>query len=757
MDFFKSAVASIAKGPAFPYTFGDRVDIGQSIWNLHNGTKREDGSKCSVYSFSDANDKSRFALARNALRKLRTLRHPGMVKVLDTLETDQLIYIAVERIVPLSWAVKRRSLSEDSIKWGLHDVAKTIKFINDEAASVHGNIRLGSIFTSESGEWKVGGVEILSSLKEDDGIMFSRGSLVPGIEYYTPPEVVRDGWESVKKNPPHAVDAYQYGILVHEVFNHGHNSGEKQIGSTENVPLDMHASYKRLTHNLPKMRLSVANFLVQGTRHGGFFDIPLIQLSNGVESFGLKNESEKAAFLRELEPVVSSEQFPEDFFRAKVLPELLKSVEFGGGGPRALELCMRIASKMPNDEWDTIITPVIVRLFACPDRAIRVCLLNNLPIMIDHFNQKLVTNSIFPQIVTGFGDVAPVVREQTVKAVLVAVPKLSDRVINGELLRHLAKTANDGEPGIRTNTTICLGKLARSLNPSSRAKVLNAAFSRSLRDPFVHARHAALMALAATADIFTENECATQMLPAICPSLVDKEKLVRDQANKTLNIYLERVGKYARTLPDTVLPPPGSAASGDGKVAIQSTGGATQQWMGWAVSSFTNKLSSASGEMRISNAHETKPATVEKELPTVSAAPAGFNIASPVPQPVPTEEELIQEWGAMDNADGTPDPVDPWAEPPKPATPTVAHDDNSEADFEGWLNAQAAAKSKKPLPKGLTKKATPLRAPKKTTTKAPILGNRPASRATPQPVAKKDETTQKDDDDDDDGWGDAWS
>lgn len=41
MDFLKSAVASaIAKGPAFPYTFGDIVDLDRSIWTLHNGTRR---------------------------------------------------------------------------------------------------------------------------------------------------------------------------------------------------------------------------------------------------------------------------------------------------------------------------------------------------------------------------------------------------------------------------------------------------------------------------------------------------------------------------------------------------------------------------------------------------------------------------------------------------------------------------------------------------------------------------------------------
>ena len=41
MEFLKSAVASaISKGPAFPYSFGERIDVDQSIWTLHNGTKR---------------------------------------------------------------------------------------------------------------------------------------------------------------------------------------------------------------------------------------------------------------------------------------------------------------------------------------------------------------------------------------------------------------------------------------------------------------------------------------------------------------------------------------------------------------------------------------------------------------------------------------------------------------------------------------------------------------------------------------------
>ena len=49
---------------------------------------------------------------------------------------------------------------------------QTVKFINDEASSIHGAIRVASIYTSESGEWKVGGFEVLSSTKDDEAIIY---------------------------------------------------------------------------------------------------------------------------------------------------------------------------------------------------------------------------------------------------------------------------------------------------------------------------------------------------------------------------------------------------------------------------------------------------------------------------------------------------------------------------------------------------------------------------------------------------------
>ena len=48
---------------------------------------------------------------------------------------------------------------------------KTLKFINADATSVHACIRPASIFFSESGEWKLGGFDALSSMKEDDAAL----------------------------------------------------------------------------------------------------------------------------------------------------------------------------------------------------------------------------------------------------------------------------------------------------------------------------------------------------------------------------------------------------------------------------------------------------------------------------------------------------------------------------------------------------------------------------------------------------------
>jgi hypothetical protein len=62
-----------------------------------------------------------------------------------------------------SWA---RNISANT------DLQRTVKFINDEASSVHGNLKVASIYTTESGEWKLGGFEVLSNIKDDEAVIY---------------------------------------------------------------------------------------------------------------------------------------------------------------------------------------------------------------------------------------------------------------------------------------------------------------------------------------------------------------------------------------------------------------------------------------------------------------------------------------------------------------------------------------------------------------------------------------------------------
>lgn len=486
-----------------------------------------------------------------------------------------------------------------------------------------------------------------------------------------------------------------------------------------------------------------------------------------------------------------TDDFPEDFFKMKVLPELLKSVEFGGGGAKAFGVVMKIGTKLPDDDFDTKVTPVVIRLFQNPDRAIRVCLLDHLPLMIDRLSQKVVNDKIFPNLVTGFTDLAPVVREQTLKSVLTIVGKLSDRTVNGELLKCLAKTANDEQPGIRTNTTICLGKIAKNLGTSSRSKVLIAAFSRSLRDPFVHARNASLMALSVTGDCFSDDDSALRIIPAISPLLIDKEKVVRDQAFKTMDIYMQKIRKAAADMPETVLPPQQTATTTAPRMGTPApTESAAAAWAGWAISSFTNKISQAAGEIQPTASTGTAPSP-EVKRPTTTSASALHRQAVKSPPPAAVSRTASSNFGG-ESFFTDPDPADDgdawgddndngWGDmddmeendhgvtsltssttlsnPKKEPIRTVSSSgsgsakpfgDEEEPDFAGWLAAQQKSKvGSKPLPRGLTKST-----PAATTAKKPGTV-KPAAKPAIKPAAAK-KIDMKPKETEDDGWGDAW-
>ncbi|KAJ1020607.1 hypothetical protein NDA16_004000 [Ustilago loliicola] len=640
MDYFKSlssaassVLSSARSGPLPNFTIGQELVEyrSQTLWSLYSAIKRDDNSSCTVLAFdlSHPHNSTRanlLPLAKNAARKLRTTRHPNVLKLLDSAETNSSVYIAVEKATPLYKVLQQSENKratpqrQDWIVWGLSSIVNAVKFLNVDAASTHGNLRPESIFISASGEWKLAGFEVLTPHAEaPHGLLFSQGSLIPDGNRYAPPEVKQNGWSVLANMDSSLLDSYSLALVAIEAFN---GPLPPQTGTAApqrgHVPQALYTVLQRMLVPNAKTRNTVARVWEAGEAEGGFFkENTLVKVARGLDGFLLATENEKSSIIKLLQEKPDS--FTPDFLMYKVLPALvaaLAAVPPPGTIPSAstqasvlLPLVLRLGQPLPKEEWNANVAPPVLKAFASPDRSTRMALLENLSLYADRMDNKVVTDKLWPNLITGFNDSVPVIREATLKAILPLAPKLSDRVLNNDLLRVLARTQVDPEAGIRTNTTVLLGRLVPHLSVSTRKKVLIPAFSRSLKDQFVHARVAGLMALVATGDSFDHEDCARQVLPAVAPCMVDKEKLVRDQADKAIKMFLEKVESGRVGMPESVLTPEqlngatsfsgGSGsdapnAAGYASSMAASAGSAATALAGWAMSSALSSLSNSS-------------------------------------------------------------------------------------------------------------------------------------------------------------------
>lgn len=776
MEYLRSLGSAAAStliqksGITLPFSLGERVDnYGDPIWTLYDATKRDDSSPVSVFAFdgSDPQHRDLLPLAKNALRKLRTTRHPDILRFIDVVETDASIHIVTERVQPLwtaleRWSSKPAKSREEWLVWGLHRISVALAFINDACQSSHGMIRVESIYISPSGEWRLGGLDLMSNPTDPSAILYSMGERSRA---YKCPEVHKAGWGALKELGVSVTDSYSLGILIHTAFNVKDKSYDP-LPATANpphpppapsskgaIPNSIFPHYKKLLHPTAAARLTPSAFLNLGIAPGSFFaDNPLFRICEALEGFTLSNDAEKNTLLRTIKDSTAS--FPPEFTQHKVLPVLLTSLGHGGTSASAiLPVVLALGKDLPPSDYTANIVGPVVNLFANPDRGTRMALLDGLPEFADKLDKNTVVNKVWPHLQTGFGDTVAVIREATVRSIILISGKLSDRILNNDLLRHLAKAQLDTEPSIRTNTCILIGRLAPSLGPNTKSKVLVPAFSRAIKDTFVHARVAGLMALMASAECFNGEEIATKVLPAITGTLVDREKLVRDQAFRAMELFVKRVEAYASQLPETAAPEDpqsivgglplgsglgnastaaGSTAAGSSAALVTSAAGAAGALAGWAISSLGRKLATSEAQGSLSNAPVAdRPASAPLEplgTPAVSALPSpAASIAT-----VPSHGKGMQ-LGTKANSKQFPGGDDEWGTDSGAADVANAWGDGDlidiNADADDWGAFETAAPESVPM-KPVPQSATTPRPKPKATASAP---SRSHTLSPPQP------------------------
>lgn len=554
----------------------------RTVWTLHKGKKKGSNEEVSVFVYDIKNGSdAQLEIAKAAVKRLKTLRHPSILTYLDSFESDKVVYLVTEHIDPLSTHLEKLPLEEPQkelyVAWGIFQITRALSFLNNDGSLRHNNVNIWSVYVNTSGEWKLGGVEYVSSAQENNVFIYK---VTPSLEVYDPPE--KNDTSKQRFITKCSSDMWGLGCLIWEVCN-GPLYQQNSLRNSEKIPRQLTNLYSELVGSNPQSRPNPADIITRCRKLGGYFKNDLVDTLLFLEEIQIKDKNEKNRFFSNLTPHLDN--FPDNICKHKILPQLITAFEYGDAGSAVLAPMFKLGRLLDEVEYQKKIVPCVVKLFGSNDRATRSRLLQQLEHFISHLQASTVNDQIFPQIAHGFMDTNPTIREQTVKSVIHLAPKLSYNNLNVEVLRHFARLqAKDDQGGIRTNTTVCLGKIAHHLHPQIRQKVLISAFIRAMRDPFPPARNAGVLALAATQQYYLLAEVSQRILPALCHLALDPEKSVRDSVFRTIKGFL---GKLEKVSEDPSLR---ESMEADVNTATPSLSNAAATWAGWAVTAVTAKF-----------------------------------------------------------------------------------------------------------------------------------------------------------------------
>ncbi|KAI5706113.1 N-terminal kinase-like protein [Diaphorina citri] len=603
-----------------------------TFWKFHGGKKKGSNEKVTIF-LNDSADTYEPALSY--VKKLKTLRHPSILTFLDSVESPSksLVYLAVEYVEPIFYHLDN-TLKENNekkqiyISWGIFQITRALSFLINDADLRHNHVNHTSIFINSCGEWKLGGLEYMEKISEASCIPMKRYSRYEDQSTYQIPE------NSLSHVTKCSTDMYGLGILIWEVFNGPlQSTNRKSLSNIDNIPENLKRVYLELISERPNQRPNPADFIMRNRKPGGYFKNDLIDALLFLEEIQMKDKIDKNKFFNGLASAI--DKFPKLISCHKVLPQLINAFEYGEAGASVLSPLFKIGQMLEHEDYQAKIVPCVVKLFGSNDRATRSRLLLQLEHFIGHVPDAIVNEQIFQQVALGFLDTNPTIREQTVKSIIHLAPKLNYNNLNVETLRHFARLqAKDDQGGIRTNTTVCVGKIAHHLHPQIRQKVLISAFSRAMRDPFPPARNAGVLALAATQQYFLLSEVAQRILPALCQLSTDPEKSVRDSAFKTIKGFLGKLEQVSEN------PSLRESMEADVHTATPSLSNAAATWADWAVTAVTSKfyrsqsetLKTSRGPTRPSGRFLSKPASLEassaSSMSTTTTASSVASLAS---------------------------------------------------------------------------------------------------------------------------------